>query len=78
MEIILDTPKEIVIMAERKAFITKVEIIEVIDSPKNKIVTAKTSEFGSVILWRGLDYDAIGQWTDTDVINKIKLIYNLE
>ena len=77
MEIILDTPKEIVVMAERKKVITKLEIIEVIDSPKNKTVMAKTNEFGTVSLWRGNDYDTIGQWTDTDVINKIKLIYEL-
>jgi hypothetical protein len=77
MEIVLSTPKEIVVMAERKKVITKVEIIEVVDVPKIKTVTAKTNEFGTVVLWKGADYDSIGQWTDTDVINKIKLIYNL-
>ena len=77
MEITLTTPKEIVIFAERKKTITKVEIIEVVDNSKSKIVSAKTNEFGTVILWKGADYDAIGQWTDTDVINKIKTIHNL-
>ena len=27
---------------------------------------------GIVALWQGEEYDAIGQWTDTDVINKLK------
>jgi hypothetical protein len=77
MEIILKKAKEIVVFAERKKTITKVEIIEVIDNSKSKIVTAKTNEFGTVILWKGAEYDTIGQWTDTDVINKIKEIYSL-
>jgi hypothetical protein len=77
MEITLSKPKEIVIFAERKKTITKVEITEVVDNSKNKTVTAKTSEFGSVVLWKDKEYDTIGQWTDTDVINKIKSLYNL-
>ena len=77
MEITLKKPKEIVVLAERKKTITKVEIIEVIDNSISRIVSAKTNEFGTVILWKGADYDAIGQWTDTDVVNKIKSIYNL-
>lgn len=77
MEITLKKAKEIVVFAERKKTITKVEIIEVIDNSISKIVSAKTNEFGTVILWKGADYDTIGQWTDTDVINKIKSIYNL-
>ena len=77
MEITLNTPKEIIVFAERRKTITKVEITELIDNPKKKNVIAKTNEFGIVILWEGEDYDTIGQWTDTDVINKIKTIYNL-
>jgi hypothetical protein len=77
MEITLSKPKEIVLLAERKKTISKVEIIQIIDVPKNKIVSASTAEFGTVILWKNEEYDAIGQWTDTDVINKIKSLYNL-
>jgi hypothetical protein len=77
MEITLTKPKEIVVFAERKKTITKVEINEVVDNSKTKTITAKTNEFGSVVLWKGADYDTIGQWTDTDVINKIKEIYSL-
>ena len=77
MEITLKKAKEIVVFAERKKTITKVEITEVVDDFRRKIITAKTNEFGSVILWKDEDYVTIGQWTDTDVINKIKSIYNL-
>lgn len=77
MEITLSMPKEIVVLPERRKTITKVEIIEVTDNSISRIVSAKTNEFGTIILWKGEEYDAIGQWTDTDVINKIKTIYNL-
>jgi len=77
MEITLSKPKEIVVFAERKKTITKLEITEVVDNFKMKTIIAKTNEFGSVILWKDADYITIGQWTDTDVINKIKSIYNL-
>ena len=77
MEILLKKAKEIVVFAERKKTITKVEITEVVDDFRRKIITAKTNEFGSIILWKDEDYVTIGQWTDTDVIKKIKSIYNL-
>jgi hypothetical protein len=77
MEILLKKAKEIVVFAERKKTITKVEITEVVDDFRRKIITAKTNEFGSIILWKDEDYVTIGQWTDTDVINKIKSIYKL-
>lgn len=77
MEITLTKPKEIVVFAERKKTISKVEISEVVDNSITKTVTAKTNEFGNVVLWKGTEYDKIGQWTDTDVVNKIKSLYNL-
>ena len=77
MEIVLKKPKEIVVFAERRKTIEKVEILEVVDSSKNKTVIAKTIEFGNIVLWKDAEYDAIGQWTDTDVMNKIKSLYNL-
>jgi hypothetical protein len=29
-----------------------------------------------VDLWEGADYDTIGQWTDTDVTNKLLSLYS--
>lgn len=76
MEIQLSQPKDIVVVKERKTTIEKVTVLEILDNPEKKIVTAKTAQLGNVILWKGTDYDAIGQWTDTDVINKINELYN--
>lgn len=56
-----------------------IQIDYFVDSPREKIVIAYTSrEFQrplEIVLWQGDAYDAIGQWTETDAINRIKEIY---
>ena len=74
MKIILETPKEIVIVPERRTTISEIELLEIIDNPKEKTVTAMSNELGVTILWFGIDYINIGQWTDDDVIERIKEI----
>lgn len=71
MKIILDNPTDIVVVKERKITISEIEIIEVVDNPTQKSVTATTS-VGAFLLWKGQAYDSIGQWTDADVIEEIK------
>ena len=53
----------------------KIEIDSITDSASDKTVVATLTNGTKVTLWQGSDYDAIGQWTDTDVENKIKDIY---
>tara|TARA_R110000868_G_scaffold257091_1_gene514185 strand:+ start:235 stop:468 length:234 start_codon:yes stop_codon:yes gene_type:complete len=77
MEITLSNPKEITVTQARVKTITTITVTEVTDSPKRKTVVAQTNELGSIRLWKDDEYDAIGQWTDTDVINRIKELYNL-
>ena len=72
MKITLDTEKEIVLVKEIKTTITEIKVLELKDLPEQKRVEAITHELGLVVLWQGEEYDAIGQWTDTDVINKLK------
>ena len=72
MKITLDTEKEIILVKEIKTKITEITIRQVVDIAEQKTVQAYTNEIGMIILWQGEEYDAIGQWTDTDVINKIK------
>ena len=52
--------------------ISKLVIVRVIDEPGNKIARAIIHGYKTVILWKGDDYTNAGQWTDTDVINKVK------
>jgi hypothetical protein len=60
----------------RDITISSVTIESIIDSSKDKTVTAIVKGYpGNIVLWEGAAYDAIGQWTDADVISKIKEIY---
>ena len=55
---------------------SKIEIKSIEDSSEKKTVTAFINVVpGKVVLWEGDAYDAIGQWTDTDVATRIKEIF---
>jgi cyanophycinase-like exopeptidase len=74
MEIIIPI-KEYVIREAIKKTLSTISIEYVKDEAEFKRISAFTKEAGNVILWQGADYDLIGQWTDTDVINRIKTIF---
>ena len=71
MKITFETPKNVVVVKELKKSIASVTINQVIDNPSMKRVTAETQEVGRLILWEKEAYDAIGQWTDSDVIARV-------
>lgn len=49
-----------------------IEITQIVDMYSAKKVVAHTkSVLGQIVLWEGEAYDAIGQWTDQDVKNRI-------
>jgi hypothetical protein len=76
MKIELNNATEVVVVTEKKISVTEITINELIDLPMRKMVVAKTKEIGQVILWKDADYDAIGQWTDENVIARINELYN--
>jgi len=76
MKITFETPKEIVIVKELKRTFEEVTIEEVVDNPERKVVRAFTRELGQLVLWEGEAYDAIGQWTDTDVQARVLELLN--
>lgn len=54
----------------------KIKIRQFIDSPVDKTVVALTMGAPSkILLWEGADYDAIGQWTETDVANRVIALF---
>ena len=75
MKITFDTAKEIVVVQELKRTIEELTIEEVVDSNSRKEVKAYTKELGIITLWLGDAYDAIGEWTDADVVNRVKELY---
>lgn len=68
--------KEIILQNEIKTNI--VNIIRVIDEAEYKKVYC-VIEFNGIekfiTLWEGVEYDAIGQWTDDDVKNRLNEIF---
>lgn len=55
-----------------------ITINSIVDNYLDKKVIAYCERpFGVVVLWEGLEYDIIGQWTDSDVYDKIYQIYGL-
>ena len=76
MKITFDAAKEIVVVQELKRTIEELTIDEIVDNNSRKEVRAYTAELGILVLWSGDAYDAIGQWTDDDVVNRVKELYN--
>lgn len=76
MEIVINNPREFVIIPEKKAVVDKITVLNVTDHGPSKIVTAFTREFGNIILWQAEEYEAVGQWTDMDVENRLNELYN--
>lgn len=72
MKVVLSAEKEVILVKEIKTTLKEITVRELKDLPELKRVEAITNELGLVTLWEGAEYDAIGQWTDTDVINKLK------
>ena len=74
MQIIFAAPKEIVYRESVLIETDTVTINQVTDNYTSVIAllsfgNGKTKE---IILWEGKDYEAIGQWTDEDVTNRLK------
>lgn len=63
-------------LGNRDVEIDKIEIRKITDDPYRKTVIATCNNHPMVIkLWEGAAYDAIGQWTDTDVVNRVLELY---
>lgn len=76
MVITLNTPVEKVTRPEETKTFTELEVERIVDLPIEKKVKAFVVGFGAVELWTGDDYDAIGQWTDTDVEDRLKVLFS--
>lgn len=76
--ITLTNPKKIILQEEKSKTISTLTIVRVVDLPIQKIVRVFLEELDEpVVLWEGAEYDAIGQWSDSDVYAKLNSIYNV-
>ena len=77
MNITLTNPKKVVLQEEKSKTISNLTVNRVVDLPKQKMVRVFVEELDEpVTLWEGAAYDAVGQWTDTDVIARLTALYN--
>lgn len=73
MEVILQGKKDIVFRAEETIDTDKVTINQVTDNYTSVIALVSIGEkTKEIIVWEGTEYEALGQWTDTDLTNKLK------
>lgn len=74
MKVILNQPKEFIVQSEMREIASEYEVTRMLDLPSVKKVVVTVSLGSRVFswaLWEGASYDAIGQWTDADVIQAI-------
>lgn len=57
--------------------VTLLNVDSITDRPSVKQVSVVVREIGNVILWEGDSYDAIGQWTHSDVEDRIKELFSI-
>jgi hypothetical protein len=71
--ITLNTPGAILIQPASSLPVTTVTVERVVDIPEFKIVELYITSYPFPIrLWEGSSYDAIGQWTDSDVTARVQ------
>ena len=76
MKAILSGAKTIITQPAVTKTISEINVIVMIDNPVQKTLTVSTKELGQVVVFEGQEYVNAGQWTDTDVINKLLSMYN--
>ena len=76
MRVDLNGTKTITVVPAQTKTLSSLTIDRVVDLQGDKKVFAIINElYEPVDLWVGADYDAVGQWTDTDVANRIREIF---
>ena len=77
MQINLQNPKKVVLQEEKSKTVTTLTVSRIVDLPKKKVVRAFVEELDEpVVLWEGAAYDAIGQWTDSNVETRLTELYS--
>lgn len=75
MKIQLQNPVEKVIVQEKRIVLSEINVQRVVDITDQKICKVFIKELGEpIVIWEGAAYDAAGQWTDTDVQNRLNVI----
>ena len=77
MQINLQNPKKVVLQEEKSKTVNTLTVVRLVDLPKKKMVRCFIEELEDpIVLWEGAAYDAIGQWTDTNVEARLTELYS--
>lgn len=77
MKVEISNPKEIIVVEEQKKVFNSLNVNTMVDLPQEKKVMIFIDELPDpVTLWEGDSYDAIGEWTNADVISKLNELYS--
>ena len=77
MIITLTTPKTVTLQPAKTKTVSTLTVTRVVDLTQQKMVKAFVQELPDpVVLWEGDAYDAIGQWTDTNVQARLTELYS--
>ena len=77
MQINLQNPKKVVLQEEKSKTVNTLTVVRLVDLPKKKMVRCFIEELEDpLVLWEGAAYDAIGQWTDTNVQERLTELYS--
>jgi hypothetical protein len=72
----LPQPKTVKALGNKDVEITKISIFEMIDNPVKKEVWVSCRNHPTrILLWKGDAYDAIGEWTTQNVIDRVLELY---
>lgn len=76
IEIVFDEEKFIKTIPAINVNTNAMNIIQIVDLPLEKQIIAHTfNQFGPIVLWEGDDYDKIVDWTNEDVIDRVKELF---
>lgn len=77
MIITLTQPKTITVVPQQTKTISTLTVQRMIDLPAQKIVKVWVKELPEpVVCWSDSAYDTIGQWTNTDVQNRLTELFS--
>ena len=77
MKVEITNPKTIVVTEQQTKTYNELTVKKLVDFPKKKKVVAFIKEVKNpVVLWEGVAYDTIGEWTSANVSERLSELYS--
>jgi hypothetical protein len=77
MKVEITNPKTIVVTEQQTKTYNELTVKRLVDFPEKKKVVAFIKEVNNpVVLWEGVAYDTIGDWTSANVSERLTELYS--